>query len=100
MTTDARNIEKAFELISLCCENIRENDRCDDCPMHYMCVNDYKDSVVDFADLVSASAWQDFIDYSDECLPSDDLARDMAENALYDSYRDMQYDKALDEMDG
>lgn len=99
MTRDVKNISSAFDLISMACENIRENDRCDDCPMRHICVNDYNDSVIDFADLVSESVWQDFIDYSDECLPSDDLARDMAENALYDSYRDMQYDIALDEMD-
>ena len=90
MTTHARDIEKAFELISLCCENIRENDRCEDCPMRHMCVNDFKDSVVDFADLVSASAWQDFIDFSDECLPSESRQRDINDSRIYDAWKDRE----------
>lgn len=99
MTKCAKNISKAFELLMFACEDIRENDRCGDCPRKHMCLNDEGNSVIDYADLVSAEAWQEFLDFADTCLPSDALQDDMAMNAMYDSYRDMEYDIALDEMD-
>jgi hypothetical protein len=64
-----------------------------------MCLNDEGNSVIDYADLISAEAWQEFLDFADACLPSDALQDDMAMNTAYDRYRDMEYDIALDEMD-
>ena len=89
MTKCAQNIAKAFDLLMLACDGIKGNDRCDGCPRKHMCLEDYGNSVIDNADLVSAEAWQEFLDFADECLPSDELLDDMAMNADYDNYKDM-----------
>lgn len=79
MTKDIAEIARVFDLISAACWNIKENDRCHDCPMRYMCLDGTygTTSVVDVADLTSTGTWSEFLEYADKCLPSDDLQADM-----------------------
>ena len=72
MTKDAKEIAKAFDLIYSACDNIKEHDRCDDCPMRYLCLEDPQQSVIEIAGLVSAAAWDDFLEYADNVTFSDE----------------------------
>ena len=81
MTKDAKEIARAFDLIYSACENIKEHDGCDDCPMRYLCLEDPEQSVLEIADLVSASSWDDFLEYADNITFSEDDAR-----AQYEDY--------------
>ena len=95
MTSCVQNIAKAFDLLGEACENIKDKDRCRDCPMKHMCLDETDNSIVDYADLISVITWQEFIDFADECLPSQELQDDMAMNADYDRYRDDEMDRGL-----
>lgn len=88
MTKDAREIEAAFDLISTACWNIKENDQCDRCPLKHICLEET--ALIEVADLVSGLSWDDFLRFSDECLPSEELQNDMAMNQAYDEYRDKE----------
>ena len=63
MTKDAKNIAQAFDLINTACAEIEEHDRCEDCPFRYMCLAE--ENVIEFADLVSASTWDEFLEFAD-----------------------------------
>ena len=63
MTKDAREIARAFDLVNTACAEIKDHDRCEDCPLHYICLEE--DAVIDIADLVSANTWDEFLDFAD-----------------------------------
>ena len=65
MTKDAREIERAFSLIFEACENIKDHEACEECPLRNLCLDDPEVSVLDLGDLVSASSWDEFINYAD-----------------------------------
>ena len=75
MTRDAKEVESAFDLVSTACWNIKEADQCWKCPMRYQCLDGTygTTSVVDIADLTSKFTWDEFLEYADKCLPSDEL---------------------------
>ena len=63
MTKDAKEIAKAFDLIGTACNEIKEHDCCEGCPLHHLCLEE--ESAIEFADLVNASLWDEFLDYAD-----------------------------------
>lgn len=63
MTRDAKEIVKAFDLIGTACGEIKEYDLCEECPLRHMCLED--ESAIEFADLVNASTWDEFLDFAD-----------------------------------
>jgi hypothetical protein len=62
MTRDAREIAKAFDLIGTACQEIKDHDRCEDCPLRHLCIDE--EVCAEFIDLVSASTWDEFIDFA------------------------------------
>ena len=89
--SDAKRIFDAFDLVSSACWNVQEKDGCEHCPMNNICLENKfgtPKSVVDVADLINASSWQEFLDYADECVPSDEMQQQLFESSDYDSYRD------------
>ena len=63
MTRDAKEIVKAFDLIGTACAEIKDHDRCEDCPLHSLCLEE--ECAMEFADLVNASLWDEFLDFAD-----------------------------------
>lgn len=63
MTRDAKDIAKAFDLINTACSEIKDYDRCEDCPLRYLCLED--EAAIEFADPVSASTWDEFLNFAD-----------------------------------
>ena len=84
MKKSAKEISEAFEFVSDVCYSIKEVDGCDECPMMHLCLESGEESVIGIADLVSVSAWQEFIDYEDEAKSNFSIA-----NAA-DNYADWQ----------
>lgn len=93
MTKRAEIVSKVFDLLADACYIIKENDRCDECPRKHTCLDATDIGVVGLADLISASAWDEFIEFADHCLPSEDLEELMQDAREYDDYRDKQYEK-------
>lgn len=62
---EAKLIAEAFEILLYACGNIKDYDRCDDCPRRYMCLEDTDSSVIENADLIGESSWREFLEYSD-----------------------------------
>lgn len=74
MLKDAREISKAFDLIFEACGNIKDHSACEECPLHSLCLEDPEVSVIDLGDLVSASSWDEFLNYADNVtFPKEDL---------------------------
>lgn len=65
MTKDAREIARAFDLIFEACNNIKDHDACEECTLRHLCLEDPEVSVLDLGDLISASTWDEFINYAD-----------------------------------
>ena len=91
MLKDAREISRAFDLIFEACNNIKDHDACEDCPLSFLCLDDPEVSVLDLGDLVSASSWDEFIKYADNVEFSEEQRRVQYE----DFRRDMARDDAL-----
>lgn len=64
MASDGKEIARAFELIFEACGEIKDHDACDDCPLHYVCLEDSEVSVIDLGDLISATVWDEFLDHA------------------------------------
>lgn len=64
LAEDARTIAEAFDILLDACENIKSYERCDECPMRYMCLDATDESVVSIADLMSDLSWREFLEYS------------------------------------
>lgn len=91
MTKDVQDILTALELLSTACDNIKENDQCGLCPMRFMCLDGKYGgdmTMINYADIVSAGRWTDFLEYADECLPSEKLKEEMRYAYLADYGRD------------
>ena len=88
MTKRAEIVSKVFELLQDACAIIKENDQCGRCPRKYMCLEGSPYSIVEYADLVSASAWDEFIEFADKCVPSEALEELMQDARVHDEWRD------------
>lgn len=93
MTKRAEIVSKVFELLWDACDIIKENDRCGDCPRKHTCLEDREFSIIEYADLVGADAWDEFIEFADKCLPSEALEELMQDAREHDEWRDKQYEK-------
>ena len=63
MTKDAKEVARAFDLIGTACAEIKDHNRCEDCPLHRLCLEE--EVAMEFADLVNASLWDEFLDFAD-----------------------------------
>lgn len=72
LSRDAREISQAFDLLSSACENIQDHNACEDCPLHYMCLEDGSESVNEYADLMTTSSWDEFLEYADNAAFSEE----------------------------
>ena len=97
MLKDAREISKAFDLIFEACNNVKDHEACEDCPLRHLCLDDPEVSVLDLGDLVSASSWDEFLNYADNVefseeqrrVQYEEFRREMArDDALLDSWGD------------
>ena len=90
MKKDVDNIVKALDLLSTACGNIQECRQCEHCPIGHVCLEGKygETTLVEIADLVCGSRWEDFLTYADECLPSESVLEDMAYAAAADYGRD------------
>lgn len=93
MTKRAEIVSKVFELLWDACEIIKENDRCDECPRKHMCLEGKAYSLIEYADLVGADAWDEFIEFADKCLPSEALEELMQDARIHDEWRDKQQER-------
>ena len=59
----AEKICKALEDMWMCCEEIRNSGKCDNCPMKYLCLMDTP--LVEVADLLSSETATEFIEYAE-----------------------------------
>lgn len=90
MKKDVENILNALELLSTACGNIQDKDQCEYCPVKNLCLEGkYADtSLVEIADLVSRGRWTEFLEYADECVPSEALQEDIDYAEAADRGRD------------
>ena len=97
MLKDAREISKAFDLIFEACNNIKDHSACEDCPLKNLCLDDPEVSVLDLGDLVSASSWDEFLNYADNVEFSEEEYKAQYADFLRDMRRD---EELLDEYYG
>lgn len=91
MFKDAKEISRAFSLIFEACNNIKDREACDGCPLSFLCLDDPEVSVLDLGDLMSASSWDEFLQYADNVEFSEEQRR-----VQYDEFRrEMARDDAL-----
>ena len=84
---EAKIIAEAFELLLYACEEIKERDQCDNCPMHSWCIEDTNEPPIEFSN-VSASLWQEFLEYAEDAPRSEAAAK----ADYYDWLRDFRRD--------
>ena len=93
MRKDVQDITKVFDLLETACRNIQDNDQCEDCPMSFNCLDGRYGSAtaVELEQLVSPGKWEEFLDYADNCIPSERLQAEMdyARAAEHDPYDDL-----------
>lgn len=65
MLKDAREIGRAIDLLFESCENIRDHDRCDECPIRHICLEDPEVSFVDIFESSHDTLWDEFLNYAD-----------------------------------
>lgn len=75
----AKEISKAFETLFYACGDIQDLKACDNCPMRFLCF-DGETGINEMADLVSTSAWQEFLDYAENASPSEEDMRAVYED--------------------
>ena len=90
MTKRAEIVSKVFELLWDACDIIKSNDQCSKCPRKYMCLEGKDYSLIEYADLMSADAWDEFIEFADKCIPSEALEELMQDAHEHDKWRDEQ----------
>ena len=66
MNKDVKAIQDAMDLVLTACDNIIGKERCSDCPIFGTCI--MQETFEEVAAEVSASAWFNFLNLSDECL--------------------------------
>ena len=93
MTKDVQEITKVLELLYTACDNIHENWQCKECPIQHLCLRGEwgEATLFDLAELVTVGTWTEFLEYADECIPSEELQEEMhyAQQAEYDPYDDL-----------
>ena len=65
MLKDAREVSKAIDILFEACENIRDHDRCDECPINDICLQDPEVSFMDLFEFSHAALWDEYINYAD-----------------------------------
>lgn len=75
MTRDARELQKAFDLLYEACLNIQDHGGCENCPISHLCLNNPSQSVMEIAELMSASSWDEFLEYADNVTFSEEDVR-------------------------
>lgn len=65
MLKDAREISRSIDLMFEACENIRDHDRCDECPIKYICLQDPEVSFMDIVDSSHDAMWDELLNYAD-----------------------------------
>ena len=65
MTKDAREISRSIDLIFEACENIRDHDRCDECPLRNLCLQDPEVTFMDIFESSYDALWDEYINYAD-----------------------------------
>lgn len=93
MTKRAEIVSKVFELLWDACDIIKSNDQCSECPRKYMCLEGKDYSLIEYADLMSADAWDEFIEFADKCIPSEALEELMQDAHEHDKWRDEQEER-------
>ena len=68
-----KEITKAIEAVISACSKIEEHSACDDCPLHYLCLDETP--VVEISDLVSSSLWDEFMEYASNADYSEEDAK-------------------------
>lgn len=61
--TRAQKICKAFEDLLDCCQEIKDSEKCDECPMKVLCFED--NDVITVADLLHTEIVTEFIEYAE-----------------------------------
>ena len=65
MLKDAREIGRAIDLLFECCENIRDHDRCEECPISHICLEDPEVSFMDIFESSHDALWDEYLNYAD-----------------------------------
>lgn len=78
MTRDAKEIAKAFDLIATACAEIKDHNRCEDCPLKYICLEE--ETTIEISDFISAGTWDEFLMFADKVeFGDEDLAAQHAD---------------------
>ena len=65
MLKDAREICRSIDLMFEACENVRDHDRCEECPISYICLQDPEVSFMDIFDSSHDALWDEYINFAD-----------------------------------
>ena len=65
MLKDAREISRSIDLMFEGCENIRDHDRCDECPLRNLCLQDPEVTFMDIFESSYDALWDEYITYAD-----------------------------------
>ena len=94
---EAHAIVEALNFIYELCDKIQDYDRCDECPLRYMCLDDSETAIVEIYDLISEGSWNDFISYGDNIsFRDEDLEAQYADRQRKEDIEG----RMIDEQDG
>ena len=65
MLKDAREISRSIDLMFESCENIRDYDRCEECPISHICLEDPEVTFIDIFESSHDALWDEFLNYAD-----------------------------------
>lgn len=65
MLKDAREISRAVDIMFEACENIRDHDRCEECPIRCICLQDPEITFMDIFEGSYEALWDEYINYAD-----------------------------------
>ena len=65
MLKDAREISRSIDIMFEACENIRDHDRCDECPINDICLQDPDVGFMDLFEFSHDALWDEYINYAD-----------------------------------
>ena len=65
MLKDAREISRSIDLMFESCENIRDHDRCEECPSSHSCLEDPEVTFIDIFESSHDALWDEFLNYAD-----------------------------------
>lgn len=91
MLKDARETSRCIDLMFESCENIRDHEGCDECPLRNMCLEDPEISFMDIFENSYPSLWDEYYTYADNVEFSEEQRR-----VQYEEFRrEMARDDAL-----